>query len=122
MAVTVLSMRHVRDHFIVTKPDIEPVKFKTRHEAREWCRQHFHGSPIREEGPGGKRRARRQRLTKTARATTGQANGLWIVIWPTEQRNISRINLPVETSIGRASSHGHSERVRVVREGKHACC
>jgi hypothetical protein len=27
--------------------------FKTRHEAREWCREHFRGSPIREEAPGG---------------------------------------------------------------------
>jgi hypothetical protein len=52
--VTVLTLR--RDRYQVTGPDIEPMTFKTRHEAREWCRQHFPGSPIREEGPGGKRR------------------------------------------------------------------
>jgi hypothetical protein len=51
--VTVLTLRRVRYQFIVTGPDIEPMTFKTRHEAREWCREHFRGSPIREEGPGG---------------------------------------------------------------------
>jgi hypothetical protein len=37
----------------VTGPDIEPMTFKTRREARNWCHAHFRGSPIREEGPGG---------------------------------------------------------------------
>jgi hypothetical protein len=54
--VTVLTLQRDRYQFMVTGPDIEPMTFKTRHEAREWCRQHFPGSPIREEGPGGKRR------------------------------------------------------------------
>jgi hypothetical protein len=49
--VTVLTLWRVRDHFVVTGPDIEPMTFKTRREARDWCHAHFRGSPIREEGP-----------------------------------------------------------------------
>jgi hypothetical protein len=37
MALTVLTMRRVREHFVVTGPDIEPVTFKSRREARVWC-------------------------------------------------------------------------------------
>jgi hypothetical protein len=44
----------VKDHFIVSGPDVEPMKFKTRVEARDWCRTHHPGSPITEVGPGGK--------------------------------------------------------------------
>jgi hypothetical protein len=51
--VTVLTMRRVREHFVVTGPDSEPVTFKTRREARDWCREHFRGSPIREIRRGG---------------------------------------------------------------------
>ena len=54
--MTVLTMRRVRDHFVVTGPDIEPVTFETRAQARDWCREHFRGSPIREVGPGTKKR------------------------------------------------------------------
>ena len=48
--MTVLTMRRIHDHFVVTGPDIEPLTFKTRYEAREWCKQHHPGSPIREVG------------------------------------------------------------------------
>ena len=48
--MTVLTMRRIRDHFVVTGPDIEPVTFKTRAEARDWCLEHYQGSPIREVG------------------------------------------------------------------------
>lgn len=50
-------MRRVRDHFVVTGPDIEPMTFPTRREARDWCLKHHWGSPITEIGPGGKRAA-----------------------------------------------------------------
>ena len=46
-------MRRIRDHFVVTGPDIEPVTFKTRAEARDWCLEHYVGSPIREVGKKG---------------------------------------------------------------------
>jgi hypothetical protein len=50
--MTTLTMRMVKGDFIVTGPDIEPMKFKTRREARDWCKTHHPGSPITEVGPG----------------------------------------------------------------------
>jgi hypothetical protein len=37
--------------FVVTGPDIEPARFKTRREAKDWCVAHYPGSPIKEIGP-----------------------------------------------------------------------
>ena len=49
--MTVLTLRRIRqDRFEVTGPDIEPVTFKTRVEARDWCLTQYPGSPIREIG------------------------------------------------------------------------
>ena len=42
------TMRLVRGDFVVTGPDIEAEKFKTRREAKDWCKVHYPGSPIRE--------------------------------------------------------------------------
>ena len=53
--MTTLTMRLVRGDFIVTGPDIAPMKFKSRPEARDWCKTHHPGSPITEVGPRGKR-------------------------------------------------------------------
>ena len=59
--MTILTLRRIReDRFEVTGPDIEPVTFKTRVEARDWCLTQYPGSPIREVG-GRKRAHRRQR-------------------------------------------------------------
>ena len=41
-----LTMRRIKDDFIVTGPDIEPAKFKSRRDAKDWCAQHYSGSPI----------------------------------------------------------------------------
>jgi hypothetical protein len=46
--MTVLTMRREHGEFVVTGPDIEPVKFRTRREARDWCARHYSGSPIKE--------------------------------------------------------------------------
>ena len=67
--MTTLTMRVVRGDFIVTGSDIEPMKFKTRPEARDWCKTHHPGSPVTEIGPGGagsrvRRGAGRGRQTK----------------------------------------------------------
>jgi hypothetical protein len=52
--MTILTLRRIRqDRFEVTGPDIEAVTFKTRAEARDWCLQHYRGSPIREVGKKG---------------------------------------------------------------------
>ena len=37
----------MRGDFVVTGPDIEPLKFKSRREARDWCMAHHPGSPIK---------------------------------------------------------------------------
>jgi len=50
-------MRYMRGHFVVTALDIEPVMFKSRREAREWCTEHHPGSPIREVGANSAQRA-----------------------------------------------------------------
>ena len=53
--MTTLTMRLVKGDFVVTGPDIEPMRFKSRPEARDWCKAHHPGSPITEIGPSGKR-------------------------------------------------------------------
>ena len=58
-------MRMIKGDFVVTGPDVEPMKFKSRREAKDWCAKHRPGSPIEEIGRGGKR-AEKQR-PKTGR-------------------------------------------------------
>ena len=36
--MTTLTMRLVKGDFIVTGPDVEPMKFKSRREAKDWCK------------------------------------------------------------------------------------
>ena len=38
--MTTLTLRFIKDHFVVTGPDIEPMRFKSRVEAKDWCRWH----------------------------------------------------------------------------------
>ena len=64
--MTTFTMRRVGGEFVVTGPDIEPMKFKTRREAREWCTVHYPGSPIRESVPV------RKRATRSGKATGHQ--------------------------------------------------
>jgi hypothetical protein len=49
--MTTLTLRYIKGDFVVTGPDIEPIRFKTRQEAKDWCRAHYPGSPIKEIGP-----------------------------------------------------------------------
>jgi hypothetical protein len=65
--MTTLTMRVVRGDFIVTGPDIEPMKFKSRPEARDWCLKHHPGSPIIEIGPGGQRAAAKKPTARPSR-------------------------------------------------------
>ena len=44
--MTTLTMRRIKDDFIVTGPDIEPAKFKSRRDAKDSCAQHYPGLPI----------------------------------------------------------------------------
>jgi hypothetical protein len=49
-AMTTLTMRYINRHFVVTGPDIEPMKFKSRREAKDWCRWHHPRSLVVEIG------------------------------------------------------------------------
>jgi hypothetical protein len=63
--VTVLTLRRIRqDGFEVTGLDIEPMTFKTRVEARDWCLTQYPGSPIRE--VGGRKRGTPKATVATA--------------------------------------------------------
>jgi hypothetical protein len=52
--MTTPTMRMIKGDFVVTGPDVEPMKFKSRAETRDWCKTHHPGSPITEIGPRGK--------------------------------------------------------------------
>ena len=90
--MTTLTMRYMRGHFIVTGPDIEPVMFKSRREARDWCTEHHPGTPIREVGANSSKRA------TNPKAETG-------VTW--ERIHRERI-IPVGSGAP-AASHRHSK-------------
>ena len=62
--MTTLTMHYMRGHFIVTGSDIEPVMFKSRREAREWCTEHHPGSPIREVGANSSKRGTKPKVPK----------------------------------------------------------
>ena len=55
--MTTLTMRLVKGDFIVTGPDVEPMKFKSRRVAQDLCTAPHPVSPITEIGPSGKRAA-----------------------------------------------------------------
>jgi hypothetical protein len=66
--MTTLTMRMInKGDFVVTGPDVEPMKFKSRREARDWCMTHHPGSPITEVGPGGKRAAKAKKKSADRR-------------------------------------------------------
>jgi hypothetical protein len=54
--MTTLTLRRINDDFIVTGPDIEPAKFESRREAKDWCVIKYPGSPIKEIGADGSER------------------------------------------------------------------
>ena len=62
--MTVLTMRYLRGHFVVTGPDIEPQKFKSRRGAKDWCAEHHPGSPIKEIGANAVRRATKAKAAR----------------------------------------------------------
>ena len=67
-------MRMIKGDFVVTGPDIDPMRFKSRREARNWCAKHHPGSPIEEVGRGGKR-AEKQRPKPKRAVKPGRALG-----------------------------------------------
>jgi hypothetical protein len=72
--VTTFTMRRVGGEFVVTSPDIEPMKFKTRREARDWCAEHYprfanQRDRARSQAPDRRRNGKRQRVNRAAKAT-----------------------------------------------------
>jgi hypothetical protein len=41
--MTTLTKRMIKGHFVVSGPDIEPMRFKSRPEARDWCKANHPG-------------------------------------------------------------------------------
>ena len=48
--MTTLTLRYIKGDFVVTGPDIQPAKFKSHREAKDWCQTHYPGFPITEIG------------------------------------------------------------------------
>jgi hypothetical protein len=48
--MTTLTMRRIKGDFVVSGPDIEAMKFKSRREAKDWCRWHHPRSLVVEIG------------------------------------------------------------------------
>jgi hypothetical protein len=46
-----LSLRNFNGFFLVTGPDTEPAKFKTRRQALEWCAAHYPDLAVKEDRP-----------------------------------------------------------------------
>ncbi len=78
--MTTLTLCYDRGQFIVARPDIEPRKFKSRREAKDWCADH-HPAPIKETGADGVKRtvtpARRQ--NERVPLTSGQSHSNFAV-------------------------------------------
>jgi hypothetical protein len=60
--MTPLTIRYIKGDFVVIGPDIEPARFKTRREAKDWCVAHYPGSrpskrSVRSTSPQRERRA-----------------------------------------------------------------
>jgi hypothetical protein len=59
--MTTLTLRMVKGNFVVTGPDIEPMRFETRREVKDWWLAHHPGSPITKYSVGPRRSARKTR-------------------------------------------------------------
>ena len=54
--MTNLTLRRIKNHFVVTGPDIVPMRFETRPEAKDWCRRYHPSSVVVEIGRDASRR------------------------------------------------------------------
>lgn len=54
--MTTFTLRYVKGHFVVIGPDVPPMRFRSRPEARDWCKTHYSGSPIKESGRDASKR------------------------------------------------------------------
>ena len=66
--MTTLTMRCMRGDFVVIGPDIEPLKFKSCREAKDWCIAHYPGSPLKEIGADAAKRSVKGKSPKPGRS------------------------------------------------------
>jgi hypothetical protein len=57
-------MRYLRGRFHRHRADIEPLKFTSRREAKDWCAEHHPGSPIKEIGANAVKRANKLKAVR----------------------------------------------------------
>jgi hypothetical protein len=43
--MTTFTMRYINGHFVSTGPDVPPMQFKLRAEARDWCKANYPARP-----------------------------------------------------------------------------
>ena len=55
--MTTLTMRIIKGDFVVTGPDIAPMKFKSRPEASDWCKAHHPARRSRRSAPAASARS-----------------------------------------------------------------
>ena len=53
------DVRYSQGHIVLIGPHVEPHKFKSRREAKDWCMEHHPGFSIKEIGADATRQARR---------------------------------------------------------------
>ena len=46
--MTKLTLRYRKGYFIVSGPDVRPIRFASRRDAKDWCQTSYPGSPIEE--------------------------------------------------------------------------
>jgi hypothetical protein len=62
--MTTLTLRDQRGHFTVTGPNIEPLKFKSRREAKDWCARSNPARPSKKTVPDAAKRATKWKGTE----------------------------------------------------------
>jgi hypothetical protein len=49
-----LTLRYIKGEFVISGPNLQPVSFASRLEAKDWCLRHYRGSPLMEVGEGAR--------------------------------------------------------------------
>ena len=54
--MSTLTLRYHKGYFVVSGPDTQPTRFRSRREAKNWCHTQHPGSPIHEIGADASKR------------------------------------------------------------------
>jgi hypothetical protein len=72
--MTTFTMRYIKGHFVVTGPDVPSMQFKSRAEARDWCKAYYPGSPVTVIGRDASKRVTRGRPRKAEQSGSATPN------------------------------------------------